>query len=468
MSLRARFAVLLITISALTCQSTSKIWQSLSTQSNSPTTSLYALDKSTIVPASLTPTYTVSPSTTSTFTASPSPSPTLTTTPTKRPTPSPHHLQVFDEIWNTVNENYLYSDFNGVDWYAINNEYRHRIESGLNDDEFYLAMDEMISKLGDEHSKFFNPEQVAAMDIETESGYDYVGIGILSTALSERDYITIILTFPGGPAEEFGLQSHDNILEVDGHAIIDETGIRYDLLRGIEGSQAVLTVQSPGGEPRYVNIVRSLITGSIPVPNTTLTTQNGNQIGYILIPTFTNNNIDEQIKAALIELTSNPPLDGLIIDNRQNRGGGSDVFMNSIAYFTSGILGHFIDRENERPLSVKGENVYGSQEIPLVVLIGRDTVSFGEVFAGILQDIGRAYLIGEQTDGNVEVLHVFDFTDGSRAWIAQETFRPLNHPQQDWEISGIIPDQTIISYWDEVVLDTDPAVIAALKYFDKK
>ena len=468
MSLRARFAVLLLIVTTLTCQSTSKIWQSLSTQSNSPTTSLYAFDTSTNVPATLTPTYPVFPSPTSTFTAPPSPSPTLTATLTKRPTPSPHHLLVFDEIWNTVNENYLYSDFNGVDWYAIDNEYRQRIESGLNDDEFYVAMDEMISELGDEHSKFFNPEQVAAMDIETESGYDYVGIGILSTALPERDYITIILTFPGGPAEEAGLQSHDSILEVDGHAIIDESGIRYDLLRGIEGSQAVLTVQSPGGEPRFVKIVRSRITGSIPVPNTTLTTQNDNQIGYILIPTFTNNDVDEQIKAALIELTTNQPLDGLIIDNRQNRGGGSDVFINSIAYFTSGILGYFIDRQNERPLSVIGENVYGSQEIPLVVLIGRDTVSFGEVFSGILQDIGRAYLIGEQTDGNVEVLHVYDFMDGSRAWVAQETFRPLNHPQQDWEISGIIPDQTIISYWDAVVLDKDPVVIAALNYFDKK
>ncbi|MFC2052808.1 S41 family peptidase [Chloroflexota bacterium] len=371
-------------------------------------------------------------------------------------------------MWNTVNENYLYRDFNGVDWEALNNDYRQRIESGMNDDEFYLAMEEMISKLGDAHSTFFNPEQVAVMDIETESGYDYVGIGVLSTALPERDYITIILTFTGGPAEDAGLQSHDSILEVDGHPIIDESGIRYDLLHGTEGSQAILTVQSPGGEPHHVKIVRERITGSIPVPYTTLTTQSGNQIGYILIPTFTNNSIDEQIKAGLSELTSNPPLDGLIIDNRQNRGGGSDVFMNSIAYFTSGLLGYFIDRENERPLSVNGENVYGSQEIPLVVLIGHDTVSFGEVFAGILQDIGRAYLIGEQTDGNVEVLHVYDFTDGSRAWIAQETFRPLNRPQQDWEISGIIPDQTIISYWDEVELDTDPAVIAALKYFDKK
>ncbi|MGB7115749.1 MAG: hypothetical protein WBD56_06365, partial [Anaerolineales bacterium] len=78
MSLRARFAVLLLIISTLTCQSTSKIWQPLSTQSNSPTTSLYALDTSTSVPASLTPTYPVFPSPTSTFTASPSPSPTLT------------------------------------------------------------------------------------------------------------------------------------------------------------------------------------------------------------------------------------------------------------------------------------------------------------------------------------------------------------------------------------------------------
>ncbi|MFC2042642.1 hypothetical protein ACFLUA_00605 [Chloroflexota bacterium] len=127
MSLRARFAVILLIICALTCQSTSKIWQSLSTQSNSPTTSLYALDTTISVPPSLTSTYPVSPSPTSTFTASPSPSPDLIATPTERPTPSPQHLLIFDEIWNAVNENYLFSDFNGVDWYAIYNEYRQWI-----------------------------------------------------------------------------------------------------------------------------------------------------------------------------------------------------------------------------------------------------------------------------------------------------------------------------------------------------
>ena len=85
----------------------------------------------------------------------------------------------------------------------------------------------------------------------------------------------------------------------------------------------------------------------------------------------------------------------------------------------------------------------------------------------MLKDIGRAYLIGEQTDGNVEILYVYNFSDGSRAWIAEETFRPLNNPSQNWEITGIVPDLVAISSWDEVTLASDPAVLASLEYFDK-
>jgi C-terminal processing protease CtpA/Prc len=100
------------------------------------------------------------------------------------------------------------------------------------------------------------------------------------------------------------------------------------------------------------------------------------------------------------------------------------------------------------------------------VLVGLDTASFGEIFAGVLRDIGRAAVIGETTDGNVEILSVFNFSDGSRAWIAQQTFRPLNNPDQDWELSGIIPDIMAASSWDQYGLEEDPAVVEALKYFD--
>jgi C-terminal processing protease CtpA/Prc len=101
-----------------------------------------------------------------------------------------------------------------------------------------------------------------------------------------------------------------------------------------------------------------------------------------------------------------------------------------------------------------------------VVLIGKETVSFGEIFSGILQDLGRAYLIGETTDGNVEILYVYEFTDGSSAWIAHDTFQPVNNPDADWEMNGIIPDKIVSANWDEVTLQTDPAIQAALEYFE--
>ena len=159
-------------------------------------------------------------------------------------------------------------------------------------------------------------------------------------------------------------------------------------------------------------------------------------------------------------------LDGLIIDNRFNGGGFDNVMGNTISYFVSGIVGHFTNRNQQEALNIRPKHIFNSQEMPLVVLVGEGTVSFGEISSGILQDQERAYLIGQTTDGNVETLWGYDFKDGSRAWIAHDTFKPINHPEIDWENDGIIPDLTVESDWDFVTLDTDPVILAALEYFD--
>ena len=108
---------------------------------------------------------------------------------------------------------------------------------------------------------------------------------------------------------------------------------------------------------------------------------------------------------------------------------------------------------------------------------GRDPSALGLIGAFIVEPRGSKYLDpwtgGELESGWMAMIandEERDFREFTVFYheVGDESFRPLNRPQQDWEISGIIPDQTIISYWDEVVLDTDPAVIAALKYFDKK
>ena len=77
-------------------------------------------------------------------------------------------------------------------------------------------------------------------------------------------------------------------------------------------------------------------------------------------------------------------------------------------------------------------------------------------------------MIGTTTGGNVEVLWGYDFEDGSQLWLANETFRPLNHPEQDWEKSGVIPDLTVPGEFDEYSLNSDPAVKAALKYLSEQ
>jgi C-terminal processing protease CtpA/Prc len=159
-------------------------------------------------------------------------------------------------------------------------------------------------------------------------------------------------------------------------------------------------------------------------------------------------------------------LDGIILDNRLNDGGVLTELDGTLSYFTHGVTGYFINRQSRESLHILGQDLNGSQETPLVVLTGPRTVSFGEVFAGILQDMGRATLIGEATSGNVEILWEYSFSDHSRAWIAHDTFAPINHPEANWEGSGIIPDQVVAANWDEVTLETDPVIATALLHFD--
>jgi carboxyl-terminal processing protease len=453
-------------LAALACQAVFGAWQA------SPTSPLSPSQTSTPIASvgTSTPSLTPLPTLTLTPTRAPSPTPpppTSTNTPTLNPTETALQLQVFEELWEAINDNYLYPDFNGLDWNAVHAEYSRRIENGLSQADFYLALQEMVSRLGDEHSVYFSPNEAAAIDNEFAGNFDYVGIGVLSIVVPECDCLAIILVFPDSPAEEAGLRAHDNILAVDDQPILDENGMRRDLLRGPEGTSLKISVRSPGQPARQVEIIRRRIAASLPVPHQNLSTPAGKRIGYILLPTFNEADIDEGVQQALADLNASGRLDGLILDNRQNGGGSSEVFSNTLAYFMQGQAGRFVDRQGERSLTIAGKDLYGSQQVPLVVLVGLETASFGEIFSGILKDIGRAYLIGEQTRGNVEILYIYNFFDGSRAWIAHATFRPLNHPDQDWEQTGIIPDLSIPVNWASVTLESDPAIQAALEHFDQ-
>ncbi|MBP1693996.1 MAG: peptidase [Chloroflexi bacterium] len=426
----------------------------------------------TPLPPSATPTATYTPP--ATFTPSPTNTPvpptatfTLTPTFTQRPTASIQQLHVLTELWDIVDHEYLYPDFNDLDWNAVFEEYRQKVQSGMTEENFYLAMSEMIDRLGDNHSAFFSPEQVKEDNEQLQGAYNFVGVGVIINLVPERNRAAVVAVFPKSPADKAGIKIHDSILEVNGKPILEGNIDRRADIRGPIGSPVTLTVQSPGGEARQVELTRGQINSELPVPHEVLTTPDGQRIGYILLTTFYDETIPGKVHQAIEEMSADRNLDGLILDNRQNTGGSSDVFEAVLSDFENGKVGNFVNRKGQEPVVVKGVDIDGSQKIPLVVLVGKDTVSFGEIFSGILKDTRRAYLIGQTTDGNVEIMYVYEFQDGSRAWIAHDRFQPLNNPEQNWEQTGIIPDLTVLSNWDEVTTQTDPVIQAALKHFDQ-
>jgi carboxyl-terminal processing protease len=221
----------------------------------------------------------------------------------------------------------------------------------------------------------------------------------------------------------------------------------------------VLTVQSPGEAPRDVMLLRYTIRGNVPIDARLVATTDGSKIGYIFIPSFYDESLPEQIKNALSEFG---PLDGLILDLRMNGGGTSTVTYPILSYFIDGRLGQYESRDSARPLDIEADEVQNSQTVPLVVMVGRDTASFGEIFAGVLQDAGRAQVVGETTLGNVELLNSYSFEDGSLVWLATERFISA-FSDANWEETGIIPDVQAFAEWDTFSFETDPSITAAVE-----
>lgn len=368
-------------------------------------------------------------------------------------------LQVFNKIVGVVEDVYVYPDFNGNDWKEITARYRAKIESGLDTQAFYTEMQAMIFELDDEHSYFESPLEVAESDAELAGVSEYVGIGVYALPLVEKNLVSLIFVFPDSPAERGGLKAHDSILTVDGIPIVQNGEALTRMVRGPQCSSVVVTVQSPGEAPREVMLVREQIQSSLLIQASLLPTSDGSRIGYIFIPTFYDQTIPGQVADALENFGE---LDGLILDNRLNGGGSSTVVEPILSYFSSGTLGQFISRKDSRPLAIEPQPIRNSQTVPLVVLVSEETVSFGEIFSGVLRDSGRAQIVGQSTLGNVEILHGYNMDDGSRLWIAEETFVPANS-QENWELTGIIPNVQAHADWDTFTLETDPAIPAALK-----
>jgi C-terminal peptidase prc len=372
-------------------------------------------------------------------------------------------LRIFRQLWTIVNERYVYPDFNGYDWRAARDELNARIAAGMTDAQFHEALSDLIVALNDEHSSFLSPQDAEAEDAEYSGNGTYVGVGLITDVNPDARHIYILSVLPNSPAEQAGLRPHDHILQIGGQPSVDADGNSQSfLLRGDAGTTVDLIVRTPGQDPRPIQVTRGQVNSSERIEQRVLTdTASGKRIGYLLVPSLFEESIAPRARRAMRDLMRAGNLDGLILDLRTNGGGSYPNLRGILGMFTGGTMGNLVNRDGARTaIRARAERIGNSQTVPMVVLIGSGTESFAEVLAGALQARGRAVLIGQNTAGNIETLLSHEFEDGSRLWLAEESFQLPDGTS--WELVGLTPDVRIDAAWDEFTADNDPVIAAAV------
>lgn len=256
------------------------------------------------------------------------------------------------------------------------------------------GIDAMMESL-DPFTNYISESDIEGYRFLTEGRYH--GIGAVSKQIG--DYVTITELYQDQPADKAGLKVGDKIVAIDNKSAVGRTTDEVnEILRGYPGSAVVLTVDRPGEKnPVKVRLVR----GEVNVPNVPYSGMVSGDVGYVALTTFTRQ-AGEHVGEALQELKEkNPNIKGVILDLRGNGGGLLSEAVN--------VSNVFIPR-NELVASTKGKvkdwdrsfktlNSPIDTDIPLVVLINKNSASASEIVSGVIQDYDRGVLLGQRSYG---------------------------------------------------------------------
>jgi carboxyl-terminal processing protease len=369
--------------------------------------------------------------------------------------------RTFEALWEHLEENYIYFETADVNWTALRNQYLDRIEAGLSQEEFHALIEDLQAELPADSLVYQSRAERIEADLTDTSSYEGIG-AFVGFSEEPEPHIVLLDVIEDSPAEQAGLKAHDSIFAIDGSPILLEEGLRaVERVRGPAGSSVTLSIQSPGGEQRSVEVRRGRLTSTGKLEASNI---QGTNYGYLLFPPAGSDTLEEEVLQALQALTTNRRLEGLILDLRiasSSRGWPLEVLY---TMFNDGALGEFYNRTDRQAVQVEGQDVFGSQEIPLAVLVGENTTGTPEILAAGLQMHERAIVIGEPTPGSIEAATSFYLPDGSEIFIQTTSFVLPNGDEVG--TTGVVPDILVEAGWDEILPNNDPVLDRAIEYLD--
>ena len=294
------------------------------------------------------------------------------------------------------------------------------------------AINGMIEALDDPFTYYADPKATARRNQDMSGSFEGIGAVLQVRNRQTSKGVEILNVYRDGPAYTAGVKKGDIFLEVDGQDVSEFNPAEVaDVVRGPKGTTVNITMLRPGvEEPVTFSIER----GTIDIVSVETAVLPGD-VGYLSLSTFANQQLYDQMLAQLENLQAQG-ITSLILDLRDNGGG----------LLNQGILvaDEFLNEGDivfQRARGVTQRIAAADPawfDLPMVVLVNRNSASASEIVAGALQENGRALVIGEDTFGKGVAQNVISLSDGGQlAYVSFEWLTPERNSIAD---KGITPD----------------------------
>jgi carboxyl-terminal processing protease len=404
---------------------------------------------------------------------------------------APAAAETFDEVWKIVRETHFDPTFDRAKWDRVRDELRPKAVAARTPGELRAVLHDMLGRLGLSHFAVI-PSSPDSPGSHAESG----GQPGFDFRLIDKRLVVWRVDQDGGGAAAgvhagwaITMIGDTTVAELLGHiaqgtpekiAQLESWRLATSRLRGAPGSKVEVGFIDGTGTAVHKTIERKaeqgepVTVGSLPtmyvrVSSVWRDTPQGHRAGVIGFNVWMTA-VDRAFQGAIDRFRTS---DGIIIDLRGNPGGLAGMIMGVAGHFMSdrATLGVMKTKDSElrfvanpRMVNAAGERV-SPYAGPLVILVDSMTGSASECFAGGMQSLGRAHIIGQTTMGqalpalfdklpNGDVLiHAWgDFVTGTGVRI---------------EGRGVIPDEPIALTREDLLAGLDAPMAAALAWIDR-
>jgi carboxyl-terminal processing protease len=324
---------------------------------------------------------------------------------------SKNHIEQFKSIFDKINKEHVQEP-----------EQQKMIDAALSG---------MLSSL-DPHSYYFTDEELQDFINQTEGQFGGIGIEIIY----EEGAIKIISPIDDLPAYKADIKAGDYIISVGGQ-LIKTLGFNKAVksMRGEPGTKVKIEIFREGWQAaKEFELTREI------VKIKAVKFKIDDNIAYVRISTFNENTISELKKTFNQIKQTNPYLDGIVLDLRNNPGGLLDQAIKVSEYFIeSGVIVETKGRRPANNLSFSA-NVFVQKapKVNMVALINSGSASASEIVAGALQDYSRAIILGTKSFGKGSVQIFFKLNE--RSGMKLTTSKYYTPKGRCIQAEGILPD----------------------------